>query len=279
MRRNEGQEGSKSVRESKKGDEEVKDDPEDLKTPVVIASYNLHGIQDNDAVRFPQIAEELIEKDVDICGFQEVIKSSDIEDTSFQIARHMGNLTGNEHYTYWAFCHPFFDRYPEGLSILSRFPIKNPRVIDLTVKLKNGAKPLLPRIALAAELSTPRGRIIAVSLHLDHHPQASLRTAQAALLVKSLASLYRRDTWDDMIITGDFNSREQSMCLRFLKRKGFTDTYRFKNKTGGATFPSCGARERIDFILHQGNLKVRDSFLFLKDPHLSDHLGVGTVLC
>jgi maltose 6'-phosphate phosphatase len=257
----------------------MKDDFEKIKSPLIIASYNLHGIQDNDAIRFPQIAEELIEQNVHICGFQEVIRSSDIEDTSFQIARHMGNLTGREHFTYWAYCHPFFDRYPEGLSILSCFPINNPRIIDLTVRLKNGAQPLLPRIALSVELRRAENRIIFVTLHLDHHPQASLRTAQAALLAKNLTRLYPSGTWDTMIITGDFNSREQSMCLRLLKRKGFFDTYRIKHKTGGATFPSCNASERIDFVLHKGKMNVVDSFLFLLDHRLSDHLGVATVLC
>ncbi|MGV8124444.1 MAG: endonuclease/exonuclease/phosphatase family protein [Candidatus Xenobiia bacterium LiM19] len=245
---------------------------------IVIANYNLHGIQDNDASRFPEIAAELAFHNVDICGLQEVICGSGIEDTSYQIARHASSYDGATFSTYWAYCHKFYDRYPEGISILSRYPIENPQIISLDVTLKKGAKPLMPRYALAAEIGVRGHRVLFTTLHLDHHPLPTVRTAQAAVLVNALKKQFTLKEFRAIIITGDFNARESSMCLRFFKRQGFKDTYRSLFKTGGNTFPSSEPVERIDYILLKGESTVENSFLVMHNPSLSDHLGIITVL-
>lgn len=245
---------------------------------IVIANYNLHGIQDNDASRFPEIASELAYHHIDVCGLQEVICGDGIEDTSYQIARHISSYDGVKFSTYWAYCHRFYDRYPEGIAILSRYPIENPQIISLDVTLKKGAKPLMPRYALAAEIGVRGHRVLFTTLHLDHHPLPTMRTAQAGVLVKALKKHFTLKDFKAIIVTGDFNARENSSCLRFFKRQGFKDTYRSLFKTGGSTFPSSGPLERIDYILMKGDSAVQSSFLIMHNPTLSDHLGIITVL-
>lgn len=247
------------------------------KEPVIVGSFNLHGVQDNDPGRYEEIAEELASQRIDICGLQEVVKGNGIEDTSFQIARHLYRLTGDYYWTYWAFCHPFFDKYPEGLSILAKYPFENPTIIKLDVSLKSGAKPLLPRVALSVECVIKARRIRFITLHLDHHPDPELRTAQASVLLKALSG-QRQTLFGGTFITGDFNAREDSSCLRFFKRRGFSDTYRTIHREGGTTFPACNPMERIDYILKKGRLRVTDSYTFLKGNNLSDHFGVVTIL-
>ncbi|MDQ7824999.1 MAG: endonuclease/exonuclease/phosphatase family protein [Candidatus Eremiobacteraeota bacterium] len=249
-----------------------------LAQPVVVASYNLHGTQDNDSSRFPAIARELAAHRVDICGFQEVVKSETIEDTSYQVARYLSHLTGTRYHTYWAFCHPFYDRYPEGISILSRFPITSPSVIDLDVTLRRGAKPLMPRKALAASIAVRGKRIIFVTLHLDHHRMAAVRTAQLTLLLRKLSSLYGIRGIQGTVVTGDFNASEWSSPLNLMKRRSFRDTYRLINGWGGNTFPSCSPSCRIDFILLKGRMKILNSYLILKDSWMSDHAGVLSII-
>jgi len=244
---------------------------------IVIGNYNLHGIQGNDAERFPEIAAELAYHNIDICGLQEVICGCGIEDTSYQIARHLSCFSGARFSTYFAYCHKFYDRYPEGISILSRYPIQNPQILSLDVMLKKGEKPLMPRYALAAEIDVRGHRILFTTLHLDHHPMPSIRTAQAAALIAALRRHYTLGDKRAVIVTGDFNARENSMCIRFFKRQGFKDSYRSLFRTGGSTFPSCGPLERIDYILLKGECTVENSFLIMHNPSLSDHLGLITV--
>lgn len=245
---------------------------------IAVATYNLHGIQDNDKNRFPEIAMELYRNNVDICGFQEVVKSKDIEDTSYQIARHLQNISGDNFKTYWVYCHPFYDKYPEGISIMSRFPIENPIVIDLDVTIRKRIKPHMPRVALAVQVNARGRKILFITTHLDHHPDHAIRAAQASLLLRVLNNRLNLKTFHGIIITGDFNARDNSSCLRFLKRKRFKDTYRLANRTGGNTFPSCNPMERIDFIMARGKIRILNSYLFLYGQHLSDHIGIVTLL-
>lgn len=245
---------------------------------IIIGNYNLHGIQDNDAFRFPEIAAELAFHNVDICGLQEVISGDGIEDTSYQIARHISSSDGTTFSTYWAYCHRFYDLYPEGISILSRYPIENPQILSLDVTLRKGAKPLMPRYALAAEIDVRGHRVLFTTLHLDHHPLPTVRTAQARVLVAALNKCFNLNGMRAVVITGDFNAREDSQCLRFFKRQGFKDTYRSLFKTGGNTFPSSEPVERIDYILMKGDSTVLNSFLVMHNPTLSDHLGIITVI-
>ena len=246
--------------------------------PVVVGTFNLHGVQDNDSWRFQEIAEELARHQIDVCGLQEVVKGDGIEDTSFQIARHLYRITGNYFWTYWVHCHPFYDRYPEGISILSKYQFENPEVIDLAVTLSKGDRPLLPRFSLIAGFTIKGRKLLFCTQHLDHHPNPQIRAAQASLLVKSLTRRCSSTRYDGIFITGDFNAREESSCLRFLRRKGYRDTYRQIHRTGGNTFPACNPMERIDYILKKGRLRVTNSFIVMKKENLSDHLGVITVL-
>jgi maltose 6'-phosphate phosphatase len=246
--------------------------------PVVVATYNLHGTQDNDPWRFPEIAGTLLEHHVDICGCQEVIKGGGVEDTSFQIARHLEARSGEKWKTYWAYCHPFYDRYPEGISLLSRHAIVNPAIIDLNITLKKKIKPILPRFAVAAEFMVREKTLLFATTHLDHCHAATLRTAQVAELLKGLAGNYTLAKYDAIIITGDFNAREQSMAMRLLRRKGFKDTYRHIHKNGGTTFPAHNPLERIDYIMMKGSVSISSSYLIMNGRGLSDHLGIATII-
>jgi endonuclease/exonuclease/phosphatase family metal-dependent hydrolase len=246
--------------------------------PVTVASFNLHGTQDNDRWRFQEIARVLLEHRVEICGFQEVIKGGGIEDTSYQVARCMKDCSEDTYQTWWAYCHPFYGRYPEGISILSRLPMENPAIIDLNVTIKKGIKPILPRFAVAAEFRIGEKLLLFATLHLDHHHAATLRTAQAVKLLRGLTHQYGQHHHHATILTGDFNAREQSMAMRYLRRRGFKDTYREIHATGGATFPSHDPLERIDYIMMKGTMHITSSYLVMKGNALSDHLGIITII-
>lgn len=242
---------------------------------ITLASYNMHGTQQNDSQRFKKIAELLCEHKVDICGFQEVINGCGIEDTSYTVARFLKMLTGEEWRTYWTYCHLFYDRYPEGISILSRFPMKNIEIVNLDTNV-NGKTPLMQRYALYALIDCGSFSVNFATTHLDHHNMASIRTQQAQKIIDSFKDSGASAAIE--AIVGDFNAKENSKCLKLFKKNKFIDTYRKINKQGGDTFPASNPFCRIDYIMCRGKIKVKSSSLMDSDNELSDHIGIVTKL-
>jgi len=243
-----------------------------------VVCYNLHGIQRNNDWRFGKIAFELAKVKADICGLQEVINGNGIEDTSYQIAYHMNNITGLPYTTHWIYCHDFNDTYPEGVSVLSCHGISNVRKIDLNNELSCKFKPLLTRYALSAEILFGKEKILFTTVHLDHHKDRKLRASQAEKLIKELEANYNMEEYRCSIITGDLNDLDKSPCLNYFKEEGYKDSYRETNAKGGNTFHSSRPTVRIDYILVKGDVKIEKSELIVYDSSLSDHIGILTTL-
>jgi len=245
---------------------------------INIVTYNLHGLQKNDEWRFGKIAYELSKRDAHICGFQEVINGNGVEDTSYQVAYHLRNITGLPYNTHWLYCHNFNETYPEGLSLLSSYPITSPVRIDLNEKLSCKENPLLPRFALSCEFKIGHHKILFTTLHLDHHKERTLRASQAEKLIKELGETFTMEDYACSVITGDFNDLDKSPCLNYFKKQGYKDSYRELHKKWGNTFHSSRPTVRIDYILIKGDVKIEKSELILYNSKLSDHVGILTTI-
>ncbi|MBF0487830.1 MAG: helix-turn-helix domain-containing protein [Nitrospirae bacterium] len=245
---------------------------------VRICSFNLHGTHENDAQRFRQIAGQLSANDPELCVYQEVINGAGIGETSAQIAALMTKTTGYYYRTHYSYCHLFMEKYPEGVAVSSRYSMKNPQTIDLNNGLTAGVRPLMERFAAAAEVEIYGRRFVFASVHLDHSRDPDVRRAQAEKLLKSLDSIYGDGVYCT-IVAGDFNDVEDSPVITYLRKQGYVDAYRACHKTGGNTFPnSANPHTRIDYIMARGSVRVHDAQLILKDPSLSDHIGVYAVI-
>lgn len=247
---------------------------------VRISSFNLHGIHNdglNNTLRFKHIAGELSANDPEVCLYQEVINGAGIQETSAQIAALMTKTTGYYYRTHYSYCHLYMDKYPEGVAVSSRYALKNPQTIDLNKDLVEGLRPWMERFAAAAEVEIYGRRFVFASVHLDHHEDPMVRYAQAEKLLKSLDLLYGESPYCT-IIAGDFNDVEDSAVITYLKKQGYVDAYRGCHSTGGNTFPSSAPHTRIDYIMVRGNVKLHHAALILKEPSLSDHIGVYAVI-
>ncbi|MEW6740661.1 MAG: endonuclease/exonuclease/phosphatase family protein [Nitrospirota bacterium] len=244
---------------------------------IRICTYNLHGTHLNNLFRFRRIAREMSAFDPDLCAFQEVISGNGIEETSAQIARWMTHMTGCYYQTRYAYCHPFKDKYPEGLSVSAKHQIKNTQIIDLNRGLRDGLVPGLERYTVAIEVKIYGRRIIFISVHFDHE-NPKIRLAQAEKLLRELDSLYKRKDYYARILAGDFNDVEDSPVMDFLRENGYKDAYRHCHPTGGNTFDAVTPYKRIDYIMVKGNVNFLSAELILKDPKLSDHIGVFAVI-
>ncbi|KJR41392.1 metallophosphoesterase [Candidatus Magnetoovum chiemensis] len=192
----------------------------------------------------------------------------------------MTNISGFYYRTHFAYCHPYMEKYPEGVAISAKYELTNKHSIDLNKGLKNGIRPLMDRFAAIGEAQIYKKRIIFASLHLDHDENQEVRLAQAEKLLSEIERLYGTDdSYYCCILSGDFNDIEDSLCLNYLKEQGFKDTYRICHPTGGNTFTTANPFTRIDYIMVKGDVKrIHHAELILNNPQYSDHIGLYAVI-
>lgn len=245
---------------------------------IRICTFNLNGVHENNGYRLKRIAREMSGLDPSLCAFQEVISGRGIPETSAEIAGWMTRMTGSLYQTQFAYCHLFMEKYPEGVSISSRYRFSNVHTIDLNKGLGKDLHPLMERYASAGEVEIYGRIIVFVSVHLDHAENQGIRHAQAGKLLNELKHLYKEKDYYCFILAGDFNDLEDSPVMAFLKKEGYRDTYRECNAGGGNTFTSSDPHKRIDYIMVKGNVRFLSAGLVLDNPGLSDHIGVFSVI-
>jgi endonuclease/exonuclease/phosphatase family metal-dependent hydrolase len=238
---------------------------------IRVCTYNLHGTHDDNPFRFRRLARELSRIDPHLCAFQEVIAGAGIENTSAQIGRWMSSTTGYGYRSQFCYCHEFMEKYPEGVAVSLRSPMKRATTIDLNI-LRAGLKPTMPRNSLAVETEVFGHKVVLASVHLDHNADPEVRLAQGEKLVAEI----RRGNEDAYctVLAGDFNDTENSPVIRYMRSAGFADAYRACHREGGNTFPADDPRSRIDYVFVRGAGRVVSSGLLPNDPALSDHAGV-----
>jgi endonuclease/exonuclease/phosphatase family metal-dependent hydrolase len=140
--------------------------------------------------------------------------------------------------------------FEEGPAILSRFPISEVHVRQLT----HGHNPLVRRAALAAHLETPFGPLLVVSAHLglvQRHNVGQIRRLRewvGALTEDAVA-----------IVGGDFNATELGAEM-VETRRAWTDTFRTLHPTAEATTHTRRSRHRL------GWLHRRLDYVFVQQP-------------
>ncbi|MBI5548471.1 MAG: endonuclease/exonuclease/phosphatase family protein [Deltaproteobacteria bacterium] len=250
---------------------------QELHPPVVrIATYNLHGVHEGDDGRYRSIARELSAFEPDLVAFQEVICGAGIRETSLQLAERMSGMAGADYRTFFAHCHLFQEKFPEGVALAARHRFSNPQSIDLNEGLAGGLRPAMPRFAAALQTEL-HGRTVAfASTHLDHASDSAVREAQARKLVSELDRLYPEAQL--VVVAGDMNDVEGSAPIAAFAQSGFVDAFRACHRRGGATFTTADPQARIDFILVKGADQFLSAETALAHPSLSDHLGVFAVV-
>ena len=79
-----------------------------------------------------------------------------------------------------------------------------------------------------------------------------------------------------VIVAGDFNSMPLSKVYRLIKSAGLQDTFLRKGRGNGSTFRAFKDLVRIDYILPDGSLTVKDHIVC--EDFLSDHRMVVATL-
>jgi endonuclease/exonuclease/phosphatase family metal-dependent hydrolase len=244
------------------------------------ASLNLHCWQQPDArLKLEQIAYGLMAMDVHVVALQEVghhLTDPKQSNAGEILAEQLEKRCPEEYVWHheWVESHVGFGVYKEGVSLLSRAPLQNFRVVKL------GAGPR-PRLALLAEVDFGFGRVRVASTHLSW-PEGG-GDAQAKLLLAELDGTYGAEC-AATIIGGDFNAEPDSAQIKRFFDAGFADVGEVDEETGGTFgYPPIS---RIDYQFlrsHSGRAGaglaatrifqckvVGNAYL----PRVSDHVGL-----
>ena len=165
--------------------------------------------------------------------------------------------------------------FEEGLAVLSRYPIRDQNLIPLSSK-RDG---FVHRMALAAEIETPWGSLMAVSAHLAVFGKPNRN--QFAYLRQVIAEL---GTDFPVVLGGDFNADEISERIE-VDNLTLIDTYRAVNDDTDAIthilrWPWGGvlSKRRLDYIfLNPGGKRIKIASVrhyFDELNPLSDHAFV-----
>ncbi len=165
--------------------------------------------------------------------------------------------------------------FEEGLAVLSRFPIRAPRIRQLG-KQRN---PFVRRLALGASIETPFGQILVFSVHLGlARRQNARQIAHLRTWVSELAG------HGAALVGGDFNAPENASQL-LKTRYAWLDIFRILNPgQAGAThalrspWGTVLRRQRLDYLfLKPGTQRwslLESRLLDVPGTYLSDHQPV-----
>jgi len=140
--------------------------------------------------------------------------------------------------------------FEEGPAILSRFPIRDVDVRQLT----HGHNPFVRRAALAVRTETPFGPLLVVSAHLglmQRHNAGQIRRLRTWVTEESGGAA--------AIVGGDFNATEHRAEM-VQTRRTWTDTFRHLHPHAEAATHTRRTRHRL------GWLHRRLDYVFLQQP-------------
>jgi endonuclease/exonuclease/phosphatase family metal-dependent hydrolase len=235
--------------------------------------------------RLDLIVTEIGRLDADIVCLQEVPWAP----TTGNAAQYLARRTGQNHVYVRANGNRWAILFEEGEAILSRYPLRDPAVIELEPQ----ASTFEHRVALRATADTPWGPISIVVTHLTHG-DIQVNQGQVAALASFVGSARSYPT----LVAGDLNATPNTPQIEALALD-WIDTYQTaRPESPGPTCcldnlhqePPGLLEKRIDYVfLAPGpgqDLRIVDSQRVLTQPFplaggwlwASDHVGLLTTL-
>lgn len=263
-------------------------------------SLNTHSwIEDNPLEKLEILAKTILEKQIEVIALQEVnqlvnekiinepqgfIKPEN-EETSIKADNFALLLVeklkeyGKDYVWSWTNCHVGYDKYDEGVAIVSLYPMKtNSYLVSTCDDILDYRR----RMILFADITLPNRNVTVGTCHLSWwKPTESSFEDEWSVIMEKLP-----ETNQDVLLLGDFNNPSHLKGEGYdLVQQSFFDTYNLAQKTSGyETVPPAidGWKDsteslRIDFIFTKNKLDVLSSeviFDGMNYPLVSDHYGV-----
>ena len=250
-----------------------------------LLTLNLHAWQEQEQEKkFEQIANFILENNIDIIAFQEVNQHKDKiilfenireDNPSLIIKKYLEN-NGKNYEFVWDWSHYGFNVYEEGLSIMTKH-----RLIKTENRFISNSHDLnfwKTRKALKATIKIQDKEINVYSCHMgwlwDEVEPFKYQMSKLSDFVKE-----EKDTLS--FIMGDFNNPDESEGYEIVKDYGLFDLFQKTKENLGFTIKgSIAGWEtneeglRIDYIYSNQKTKILESKVVFEEKQVSDHFGV-----
>lgn len=130
------------------------------------------------------------------------------------------------------------------------------------------------RAALVAVAATRRGRLQAVTTHLDPSADESYRRQEVEGVLNIVRA--RLSPVTPILVGGDFNAEPGSAVVQRLKDAGLRDSWTECGQGDGLTYPADRPVKRIDYLFLTGSLRCTAAEVV--ETQISDHRPVLVTL-
>ena len=242
-------------------------------------TLNLHCLEEENIERNQQIiVDEIIKRDVDIIFLQEVAQYAnrevvfgDIKKSNYGYELHQMLSERGHAYEYWYTPIKYsFNKYDEGLAILSKYPMGNIsfKYISNTKDYNNWKS----RKYLKATIKPFEDYIDLFTVHLGWDSEKEKYLKQCKRMVKEIIN-------PNTIIGGDFNIPCGSEYYDKTVEMGLIDLYgidesRKFDHTFEYSLDVHDREARIDYIFATKQYNVLEQEIIFKNPMVSDHYGM-----
>jgi maltose 6'-phosphate phosphatase len=244
-----------------------------------LLSINLHCLEEeNLPLKQSVISDFILKHSIDVVFLQEVAQYHDhpIVDGNIKESNYGHRLqtilqySGHKYFYYYEPIKFSFNKYDEGVGILSKYPITNIKS-DYISNLKDYQN-WKTRKYIKGELLLEDKTVELYSVHLGWDSETESYTDQINKLVSSFNKY-------EVIIGGDFNVLYQSDYYQYTVDKGLFDLFEADQSlahhpTFKDTLDVHQESGRIDYIFSTMNYTVLNQKIVFQDPRVSDHYGI-----
>ena len=238
-----------------------------------LITINLHCLEEENIKDKQEIiVNEIIKRDADVVFLQEVAQYAnrdvvfgDIKESNYGYELHQ--LLNQKGYFYEYMFTPIkfsFNKYDEGLALLSKYPLMNVSFKYISKSKDYGN--WRSRKYLKATIKPFEGYIDLFTTHLGWDSRVESYMKQCKNMVKDISNPHT-------IIGGDFNVPVGSEYYDKTVDFGLIDLYgKNEERKFDPTFED--QRARIDYIFGTQNYSVLEQEIIFKNPMVSDHYGI-----
>ena len=244
-----------------------------------LITINLHCLEEENIEEKQNIiVNEIIERNADVIFLQEVAQYAnrdvifgDIKKSNYGYELHQKLNEKGYFYEYMFTPIKFsFNKYDEGLGILSKYPMGN--VSFKYISKSKDYNDWKSRKYLKATIKPFEGYIDLFTTHLGWDSEKESYLKQCKKMVKDITNPHT-------IIGGDFNIPVDSEYYHKTVQLGLIDLYgKNEERKYDPTFEDQldvhQQSSRIDYIFGTQNYPVVEQEIIFKDPMVSDHYGI-----
>lgn len=245
-----------------------------------LLSLNLHCLEEKNLVEKQRIiAKKISDLDIDIILLQEVAQYLDgallrdkIKTSNYGLAlQSLLESKGSIYHYYYEPIKHSFNKYDEGLGILSKVPITSFRTeyISKTQDYENWKS----RKMIQGECRYQGKTLSLVNTHMGWTDGYERFEDQIDELIKHSSSQHFT------IFAGDFNVRPTSKEYQYILSKKLLDPFKdhqelFEKQTFAKAMDVHKDTARIDYFFSNRKMNVLDAKILFTSPLVSDHYGV-----